>query len=120
MYAYVVYVQILQLCLLTPLRDIDALPYLQAFFGSGYFNEGNASADNNYLKRIESKKLLSAVEKSGLLSKADKAGLTLSRVSPKLSIFILMQFAGLLTAATLPLAKLSLHRTQAPTALLSQ
>lgn len=53
----------------------------KAFFGSGYFNEGNSSsADNNYLKRIESKKLLSFVEKSGLLSKADKAGLTLSRI----------------------------------------
>ena len=52
----------------------------QGFFGSGYFNEGNASADNNYLKRIEGKKLLSSLEKSGLLSKADKAGLTLSRV----------------------------------------
>lgn len=53
---------------------------LQAFFTSGYFNEGNASPDNNYLKRIEGKKLLSKIEKSGLLSKADKAGLTLSRV----------------------------------------
>ena len=47
---------------------------------AGYFNEGNASPDNNYLKRIEAKKLLSTIEKSGLLSKADKAGLTLSRV----------------------------------------
>jgi len=54
--------------------------HAQGFFGSGYFNEGNASADNNYLKRIEGKKLLSSLEKSGLLSKADKAGLTLSRV----------------------------------------
>lgn len=56
---------------------------LQGFFGSGYFNEGNASPDNNYLKRIEAKKLLSSIEKSGLLSKADKAGLTLSRVCQK-------------------------------------
>lgn len=53
---------------------------MQGFWGSGYFNEGNASPDNNYLKRIEAKKLLSTIEKSGLLSKADKAGLTLSRV----------------------------------------
>lgn len=55
----------------------------QGFFGSGYFNEGNASPDNNYLKRIEAKKLLSSIEKSGLLSKADQAGLTLSRVCSK-------------------------------------
>lgn len=60
---------------------MPALARTQGFFGSGYFNEGNASADNNYLKRIEGKKLLSSLEKSGLLSKADKAGLTLSRVS---------------------------------------
>lgn len=52
----------------------------KGFWGSGYFNEGNASPDNNYLKRIEAKKLLSSIEKSGLLSKADKAGLTLSRI----------------------------------------
>ncbi|KAL3143446.1 hypothetical protein ABBQ38_002262 [Trebouxia sp. C0009 RCD-2024] len=52
----------------------------KGFWGSGYFNEGNASPDNNYLKRIEAKKLLSTIEKSGLLSKADKAGLTLSRI----------------------------------------
>lgn len=52
----------------------------KGFFGSGYFNEGNASADNNYLKRIEGKKLLSSLEKSGLLSQADKAGLALSRI----------------------------------------
>lgn len=53
---------------------------MQGYFGSGILTENSASADNNYLKRLESKKLLSSVEKAGLLSKAEKAGLTLSRV----------------------------------------
>ena len=53
----------------------------QGYFGSGILTENSASADNNYLKRLESKKLLSSIEKAGLLSKAEKAGLTLSRVS---------------------------------------
>ena len=75
--------------------------HAQGFFGSGYFNEGNASADNNYLKRIEGKKLLSSLEKSGLLSKADKAGLTLSRVrlGRDLCIFLVALFACTLKLA---------------------
>ena len=68
---------------------------LQGFFGSGYFNEGNASPDNNYLKRIEGKKLLSSIEKSGLLSKADKAGLTLSKVcSASITCLVAVQSAA--------------------------
>lgn len=58
---------------------------MQGYFGSGILTENSASADNNYLKRLESKKLLSSVEKAGLLSKAEKAGLTLSKVSPGIS-----------------------------------
>ena len=71
---------ILWLCSTKVLQHNWLLDALQGYFGSGYFTEGNASADNNYLKRIESKKLLSNIEKSGLLSKAEKAGLTLSRI----------------------------------------
>ena len=58
----------------------NKIMWLQGYFGSGILTENSASADNNYLKRLESKKLLSSIEKAGLLSKAEKAGLTLSRV----------------------------------------
>lgn len=68
----------------------------KGYFGSGILTENSASADNNYLKRLESKKLLSSVEKAGLLSKAEKAGLTLSKIE-QFKLLSTAENLGLLT-----------------------
>lgn len=46
--------------------------FTKNFIGSGLFVEDQEVSDKNYLKKIESKKILSQVEKAGLLSWAEK------------------------------------------------
>lgn len=71
----------------------------KGFWGTGLFLEGNeARGGNNYLEKIEKKKLLSTVEKSGLLSQAEKAGLTLSFIE-KSGLLSTAENLGLLEVA---------------------
>jgi hypothetical protein len=46
--------------------------FTKNFIGTGLFVEDQEVGDKNYLKKIESKKILSQVEKAGLLSLAEK------------------------------------------------